>query len=493
MIDHDLSTIESDAGLLLGPEVTVAQRQRLRITYAKGEAVKFISHHDEFRLWERALRRADLPLLYKQGFNPQPHMQFASPLGVGFTGAREWVDILLCPPLPPDEVAARLRACLPPGVAVLDVAEISLKAPALQGLLFGADYTILLYAAPGEVADGHLESRIADFLARGEIWRERERKGERYTYNLRPLVFELRYAGYDAASEEHRIFLRVQQRAGATGRPDEVVDALGLDDFARTLRRERLYCVDNEEDLAVFAQYPEVTQADVAGPRPARGSARGCRYDLAPRCAGGRSFHQRTRGRRVRVEPCFALGNLTDLTQRRKRRKERHGLLFRRECIPSLRLRVSVSLRQVIQFCCDEVNIRTAALADLPAWLRLRQALGAGGCPPPGNGRLPDSPALLVVVAEAAPGVLVGFLEARSAPTPTAAKPTTSATSRAGTWTPPSATRASAHLCRRRRVGWPRLHRDGLRLPAGKPVSLAAHLALGYTEVERLIHFAKRL
>ncbi|MCB0113931.1 MAG: DUF2344 domain-containing protein, partial [Caldilineaceae bacterium] len=54
-------------------EVTEQEKQRVRFTYAKGEAVKFISHQDEFRLWERTLRRAGLPLLYKQGFNPQPH------------------------------------------------------------------------------------------------------------------------------------------------------------------------------------------------------------------------------------------------------------------------------------------------------------------------------------------------------------------------------------------------------------------------------------
>ena len=66
-------------------------RQRIRLIYEKGEAIKFISHMDEFRLWERTLRRANLPLLYKLGFNPQPFMQFASPLGVdSFSGARNF-------------------------------------------------------------------------------------------------------------------------------------------------------------------------------------------------------------------------------------------------------------------------------------------------------------------------------------------------------------------------------------------------------------------
>lgn len=245
-------------------ENSQVERQRVRFIYEKGEAIKFISHHDEFRLWERALRRADLPLLYKQGFNPQPHIQFAAPLGVGITGVDEVIDITFCPPVPLAELAERVRAKLPPGVRLSDVAEVPLKTPSLQNLLIGADYTIRIYAEPGEIADSLLEERIATFLATAEIWRERERKGEKYEYNLRPLVFELRYEGYDEATEEHRIFLRVQQRAGATGRPDETLAALNLDDYARTLRRERLYYEDRPEDVALFARYPVIEQATIS-------------------------------------------------------------------------------------------------------------------------------------------------------------------------------------------------------------------------------------
>ncbi|MCB0082808.1 MAG: DUF2344 domain-containing protein, partial [Caldilineaceae bacterium] len=144
------------------------------------------------------------------------------------------------------------------------VVEVPLKTEALQSLLIGADYTILIYAEPGEIASDLIEARIAAFLTETEIWRKRERKGQPYTYNLRPLIFELHYTGYDAPAEEHRIFLRVQQRPGATGRPDEVVDALGFDDFARTLRRERLYFSDSADDVALFAAYPVVEQAAIS-------------------------------------------------------------------------------------------------------------------------------------------------------------------------------------------------------------------------------------
>lgn len=267
-------------------------RQRVRLIYAKGEAVKFISHQDEFRLWERTLRRADLPLLYKQGFNPQPHMQFASPLGVGFTGDAEPLDITLSPPVPLDELQQRIAAKLPPGVTLHSAQEVPLKADALQRLLIGADYSILIYAAPGELEGAELEQRIAAFLDETTIWRERERKGARYQYNLRPLVFELCYMGYTPDAEEHRIFLRVQQRAGATGRPDEVVGALGLDRYARTLRRDRLYFSDRAEDVAIFSAYPVVTQQSIAGAQPPRRRRRRQR-DAAPRPQTGRSISER--------------------------------------------------------------------------------------------------------------------------------------------------------------------------------------------------------
>jgi radical SAM-linked protein len=286
------------------PETTAVEealpRQYIRVLYAKTETIKFISHHDEFRLWERTLRRADLPLLYKQGFNPQPHMQFASPLGVGITGERELLDITLSPPVPLAELRPRLEAKLPPGVRLVELHELDKKPHAVQELLIGADYTILFDATAGEIAPEEIETRIANLLAQETIWRERERKGEAYTYNLRPLVFELRYVGYDPAAEEHRIVLRVQQRSGATGRPDEVIDALGLDDYARTLRRDRIYFADREEDVAVFAAYPIVTQQQIAGKK---GTGRSLRAEykaatrksptIAPGGVGMRSINER--------------------------------------------------------------------------------------------------------------------------------------------------------------------------------------------------------
>ncbi|MDP2935460.1 MAG: TIGR03936 family radical SAM-associated protein, partial [Dehalococcoidia bacterium] len=70
--------------------------QRLRITFSRGPEVKYISHLDLMRLWERVLRRAKLPLAFSEGFSPHPRLALATPLPVGVTAAEEWMEVYLC-------------------------------------------------------------------------------------------------------------------------------------------------------------------------------------------------------------------------------------------------------------------------------------------------------------------------------------------------------------------------------------------------------------
>lgn len=244
--------------------------QRLRVVYSRGEALRFIAHKDEFRMWERALRRTMLPVAYKQGFNPQPHIQFAAPLAVGCCGRAEHMDFRLSERIPVSRIESLLTAKLPPGVSIQSIREIPVKSRPLQGLLTGADYRIR--ATAPETATG--PQAVHDFLARGTVWRERERKGHRYRYNLRPLIHHLEWVGFDAAGQCHNLLLRVQMVEGATGRPDEVVDELGLSEHALVLERTRLYFVNEPDTDAAFPPASLASQADVrdphAPPRPPR-------------------------------------------------------------------------------------------------------------------------------------------------------------------------------------------------------------------------------
>ena len=210
-------------------------RQRLRITFARGEAIKYISHLDLARAWERAFRRAGVPLAYSQGFNRRPKMAFAAALPVGYTATAEMVDILLEKPLAPLDLARRLAVALPPGLQVVSIEEVDLKLPALQSQVRAAEYRVNVVWT-GDRAD--LEARIAALLAASTLPRERVRKGRRRQYDLRPLVEDLKLEDGDAGG--YRLWMRLRHGAGGTARPENVLDALGLADVPFSVERTGL-------------------------------------------------------------------------------------------------------------------------------------------------------------------------------------------------------------------------------------------------------------
>jgi len=208
------------------------QTQRLRVTFAKGEEVKYISHLDLMRLWERALRRAEVPLLHSQGYNPRPKISFASPLPVGITGQREILDVMLERPLAPLDFATAVNRRLPVGVTLVEVQEVYATLPALQTQVQGAEY--LATVAVSEDTS-QLEGRIASLLGSDQL--PRQRRGREY--DLRPLVDEL----WLEMQEVDHYVLGMRLRAGeqGTGRPDEVLDELGLANQVKSITRTRLH------------------------------------------------------------------------------------------------------------------------------------------------------------------------------------------------------------------------------------------------------------
>ncbi len=198
-------------------------RQRLRITFAKGEELRYISHLDALRLWKRALRRAKVPLEYSQGFHPQPKISLAAPLPVGCTGEEEVMEITLERPLSLSALAKGLRKQLPLGITLKEVKEVYLALPPLQSQVRFAEYVAL------PIEEGELQGRIDRLLAAKAIPRERRGK----EYDLRPLIDDLRLEG-------RALWMRLRQDAQGAGRPDEVLEALGLERAGKAIHRTRL-------------------------------------------------------------------------------------------------------------------------------------------------------------------------------------------------------------------------------------------------------------
>jgi|Deesub1362A_J573_1020465.scaffolds.fasta_scaffold08612_2 radical SAM-linked protein len=206
-------------------------RYRYRLRFAKTEAMRWTGHLDLQRTWERAFRRARLPLLYSMGFNPRPRTQLAAALPLGVTGEEEILDLWLTEPLETDEIARRLARALPPGLALKGVTTVPLEEAPLQRQVVSAEYRVAWPENPPPPSE--LQAAVERVLAAREL--PRERRGKRY--DLRPLIQELRLEKGDGLA----LVMRLAAREGATGRPDEVLAALGLDPAEARVVRTKLF------------------------------------------------------------------------------------------------------------------------------------------------------------------------------------------------------------------------------------------------------------
>ena len=202
---------------------------RIRITFAKQGPLRYTGHLDLHKLWERAARRAELPLAYSQGFHPQPKMNIAAALPLGFSSRCEVMDMKLEHEIQLEGLREKLQQTLPTGIQVLHVESADERAPALQTQVTSAEYQVTL---TGSIDESELKRKIDSVMESESIIRERRGK----TYNLRPLIERLaltpapslRSASQSPDGRGEKIFMRLAAREGATGRPEEVLDALGI-------------------------------------------------------------------------------------------------------------------------------------------------------------------------------------------------------------------------------------------------------------------------
>lgn len=216
-----------------------ATLQRIRIRYARREALRYTSHLDMHMVWERTLRRARLPLAYTKGFHPNPRLHLASALPLGFLSRCELTDFWLELPKPPDlkELADQAQRAAPPGLEILATELVSLQEPALQTRVTAAAFSA---AALDPLDRQALEEAVAALLAAPTLPREKRGK----TYDLRPLIEHL---AVEPGSEAPVVLsMRLAAREGATGRPEEVLLALGHDPACFRVERLSLFLSSSE-------------------------------------------------------------------------------------------------------------------------------------------------------------------------------------------------------------------------------------------------------
>jgi radical SAM-linked protein len=215
------------------------ERYRLRLVFAKKAQIKYISHLDLAQAWERALRRANIPLAYSQGFNPRPKIQFASGLPLGATGSAEILDVVMTQPLEPPQAAAMIAPKLPPGIGLVSIEAVPTKSPTLQILLHQAEYRVTVET---DLAEAELRQRLDHLLAAPEIIHTRQRKQQPEQFDLRPWLHELRLESLGGGDAVLHMRLTTGQHGNL--RPETVLEALGLAGNWADIERTRLIFLD---------------------------------------------------------------------------------------------------------------------------------------------------------------------------------------------------------------------------------------------------------
>jgi len=205
--------------------------QRLRIRYAKRGRLRFTSHRDIQRAFERALRRAGVPMAFSAGFSPHPKISWAGAAPTGTASEAEYVEIAVTAPLDPHALRIALDAALPPDLDILEILEAG--GGSLVDRLEASVWRIELPGAPTtSVAEA-----IAGFLAAPRVEVQRLTKTGMRTFDARGAVLALeleRASGHTAPDEPGRsgssacAILRVVVRhATPAVRPDDVLIGLG--------------------------------------------------------------------------------------------------------------------------------------------------------------------------------------------------------------------------------------------------------------------------
>jgi radical SAM-linked protein len=194
-------------------------RQRVRVRFTKQEDLRWISHRDLMRLWERLFRRAGLPLSMTEGFHPKPRIHFPSALAVGIAGSDELLEVDFAEPITAQMLRESIVAQAPPGMTIGEI-EV-LPAPDRKAQ---ASHVTFEIGVPTESLDT-LRERIRWLLDQTTFSISRE--GRKAELDLRPLIADLQLNNTVLNNAVLQMRLRVENEGSA--RPREVLAALNIE------------------------------------------------------------------------------------------------------------------------------------------------------------------------------------------------------------------------------------------------------------------------
>lgn len=222
---------------------------KARIKFRKYGVLKFIGHLDVMRFFQKAMRRADIPIAFTGGYSPHMIMSFAQPLGVGITSEGEYLDIELTERISSQAAVARLNSVMVEGIDIVSFVEISddKKASGMT-ITAASDYRVYLLKS-SHSSDEHIpipekwRERIPHFLGENQIIVWKKTKKSEKEVDILPLIYKM-------YSEEDSIYLLLATGSEQNLKPDLVMDAFlnYISEPARPLHYHRLDIRARKED-----------------------------------------------------------------------------------------------------------------------------------------------------------------------------------------------------------------------------------------------------
>ena len=164
----------------------------IRFKFTRGEELRFISHLDQQRLFQRAFRRAGLNIAHSNGFNPHPKLSFALAMSVGLMSDSEYGDVVLTRDIDLTEFTKRLNASLPEGLKVVEARRIPQGKTSLSASLTDSRYRIEVALEPRMDA-ASLNEALSAYQSLDEVILEkRNKKGKLVPKNIRPFIQDIR-------------------------------------------------------------------------------------------------------------------------------------------------------------------------------------------------------------------------------------------------------------------------------------------------------------
>ncbi|MDO4305187.1 MAG: TIGR03936 family radical SAM-associated protein [Eubacteriales bacterium] len=223
---------------------------KVRIKFTKEGTAKFVGHLDTMRYFQKALRRAGLPVAFSGGYSPHMIMSFAAPLGVGTTSLGEYFDLELTETVPTAVIEEQLNSTMAEGIRVVSVCAVEDgKASKAMALVAAADY--LVEFRDGKEPEAPWKDKISEFYGLPSISVIKKTKRSEKEVDIRPFIYEMEL-------QDGKVFLKLASASANYTKPELVMDTfqnwLGCEPkpFCYQVQRLEVYADTGSEEKHIF-------------------------------------------------------------------------------------------------------------------------------------------------------------------------------------------------------------------------------------------------